>query len=163
MKQFFILYTIIGLILTPFIHSNNAQEYRNQISTAHGWGLALGGAFYWPSYLFSIEPEVDGDSLHSFTESINEMVQYRNDKLFTGKGSNEHAYMLIGAINNCMILEYTGKKKVSSLFDKILDEAGTEDAEILRSAILVSKKLDGYDFADVIEEGVDCGRKIRNR
>jgi hypothetical protein len=77
MLKFFSFYTIVGLILTPFIYFNNAMQYREEIHT--GIGGALGGAFYWPSYFFSIEPTLDGASVDSFENSIMAVIDYRND------------------------------------------------------------------------------------
>lgn len=163
MKQLFALYTIIGLILTPFIYSNNAQGYRSEKSSAYGWGKALGGAFYWPSYLFSIEPEADGESLELFEKSIIDIVNYRNDKLFTGQRNSQHGYMVFTAISNCMGLEYVGKESIPSLYEKIVSGNMIDKAEAERIAKINMEKMDGYDFADIIETGAECEEELQKK
>jgi hypothetical protein len=162
-KQLFALYTIIGLILTPFIYSNNAQGYRSEKSSAYGWGKALGGAFYWPSYLFSIEPEADGESLESFEKSIIDIVNYRNDKLFTGARSSTHGYMVFKAISSCMGLEYIGKEDISSLYEKIVAGNIIDKTEAERIAKITMEKMDGYDFSDIIEAGAECEEELQKK
>lgn len=149
MKQLFVIYTIVGLILTPFIYSNNAAGYRDG-STARNWGAALGGALYWPSYLFSIEPEIDSASIDSFQKSIIDIVEYRNNKLFTGSRSRSHGDMVFGAIDSCLAIELanTNYKEIFS--------ANTESKEIDRIRSAIMNKMDGDDFADIIKAGEKC-------
>lgn len=156
MKQLFAIYTIIGIILAPFIYQNNAEGYRPAGSSAYQWGKALGGALYWPSYLFSIEPKVDSKSLESFQNSIIDMVNYRNDKLFTGKRSDSHASMIFTAIGNCLAREGADKSHILSLYNEIF-AGDTKGKEIERIRTSVMKKMDGYDFADIVKTGAECG------
>lgn len=158
-KQLFALYTIIGIILTPLIYSNNAEGYRPANSSAYQWGKALGGAIYWPSYLFSIEPEVDSESLESFQKSVIDIVNYRNDKLFTGKRSDNNASMIFASISNCLALEGADKKNILSLYNEIFTE-NTKSKEIERIRSSVMQKMDGYDFADIVETGAECGDNL---
>ena len=149
MKQLFAIYTIVGLILTPFIYSNNATGYRDG-STAYNWGKALGGALYWPSYLFSIEPEVDSASTDSFQKSIIDIIEYRNNKLFTGSRNRSHGDMVFGAIDSCLAIELANTN-----YKEIFSE-NTESKEIDRIRSAIMNKMDGDDFADIIKAGEKC-------
>jgi len=40
MKKIFAIYTIIGLLCTPFIYSNNAIKYKYNTSGSYKWGMA---------------------------------------------------------------------------------------------------------------------------
>ena len=152
MLKIFKYYTIIGLILTPFIYFNNAWQYRENM--ARGIGGALGGAFYWPSYFFSIEPTLDGESVNSFEKSIMAIIDYRNDKLFTGKRSQSHANMVTNAIGNCLAVE--GKKNNNSfVYDQLFSE--DENPEIKNVRYIIMKEMDGYDFSEIIDAGAKCG------
>lgn len=159
MKQLFTIYTIIGLLCAPFIYFNNAEGYRLANSETYNWGRALGGAFYWPSYVFSIEPEVDGESLDSFQKSIINIINYRNNKLFTGKRSDAHNHMIFNAIGNCLVLEGAEKHHISSPYEEIFSE-DTKDKEIERIKSSVMKKMDGNDFADIVADGAECEKDL---
>ncbi len=162
MKKIFIVYTIIGLILTPFIYANNAQEYRFGDSPSK-WGQALGGAFWWPSYLFSIEPEVDGESLDSFNKSLVDIVKYRNEKMFTGKRSNEHAFLVIQAMGACMGLDHVGNEGIAGLYESVFSGKMLDEAESLRLQKLIMKKMDGLDFSGIVKEGEECKEELVRR
>jgi hypothetical protein len=157
MFKFFIYYTGIGLILAPFVYFNNAYQYREDI--AGGIGYALGGAFYWPSYLFSVEPTLNSDSVDSFEKSIATIIDYRNNKLFSGNIRQSHSNMVVTAIGNCLALE--GKKNNSTfIYDQLLSDDENPEIKKVRSAIM--EQMDGYDFADIINAGVKCGKEYHN-
>jgi hypothetical protein len=157
MLKIFKYYTIIGLTLAPFIYFNNAWQYRENI--AGGIGGALGGAFYWPSYFFSIEPRLDGESVDSFEKSIMALIDYRNDKLFTGKRSPTHARMVVTAIGNCLAVE--GKKNNTSfIYDQMFSD--DKDLRIEKIRATVIQKMDGYDFSDIIDAGAKCGEEYQS-
>lgn len=157
MLKFLVYYTIIGLIISPFIYFNNSYQYRENL--AGGIGSALGGAFYWPSYLFSIEPTLDGESVETFEKSIMEVIDYRNDKLFTGKRSPTHARMVVTAIGNCLAVE--GKKNNTSfIYDQMFSDDKDLGIEKIRATII--QKMDGYDFSDIIDAGSKCGEEYQS-
>lgn len=157
MLKFFIYYTIIGLIISPFIYFNNSYQYRENL--AIGIGSALGGAFYWPSYLLSVEPTLDGESVTSFEKSIMEIINYRNDKLFTGKRSSAHSRMIATAIGNCLAVE--GKKNnISFTYDQMFSD--DKDIGIEKSRATILQKMDGYDFSDIIDAGAQCGKEYQS-
>lgn len=157
MKKAIGLYILIVLIFTPFIYFNNAEEHRGGRSP---WGSALGHSFYWPSYLFSIEPVVDGTTTATFQSSIIEMIKYRNDKLFTGQRSSSHGLMIQRSIGNCMVQAGIDKNNVLDLYKKLLNGDKQED-EIERISLAVIEKMDGYDFADIVEAGVECSETLQ--
>lgn len=159
MKKLFAIYTIIGLLCVPFIFFNNAEGYRPAPSKIYQWSKATGGALYWPSYVFSIEPEVDSESVDSFQNSIIDIVNYRNDKFFTGKRNDSHGYMIFTAISDCLALEGADKDHILSLYKDIFS-GNTNDKEIERIRSAVMKKMDGYDFADIVEAGAECGEDL---
>lgn len=159
MKQLFLIYTIIGLLCIPFIYSNNAEGYRSAPSKAYQWGRAAGGAFYWPSYVFSIEPEVDSESLDSFQKSILDIINYRDDKLFTGRHKDSNGYMIITAVGSCLALEGLERNNIPTLYKEIFSgEAISEEMERIRSVVM--KKMDGHDFADIIKAGEECSEDL---
>jgi hypothetical protein len=158
MKKIFAIYTLIGIFCVPFIYSNNAEGYRSGSSSLQ-WGHSIGGAFYWPSYIFSIEPEVNSDSLDSFQESLLEILKYRNDKLFTGQRSSEHGYLVLTSIGNCLAVEGAGKENIPSLYEKIFtDNKDNRSLNGIKQKIM--EKFDGYDFADIVSEGGDCKEEL---
>lgn len=152
MKKAIALYLLVGLVFTPFIYFNNAEEYRGGRSP---WGSALGHSFYWPSYLFSVEPVVDGTTATTFQSSIIEMIKYRNDKLFTGQRNKAHGLMVQKSIGNCMVQAGIDKNNVLDLYKKLLN-GDEQEKEIERLSLSVIKQMDGYDFADIIEAGFEC-------
>lgn len=159
MKKLFAVYAIIGLICVPFIYFNNAEGYKPASGKMHQWGRALGQALYWPSYVFSIEPEVDSESVNSFQKSIIEIVAYRNDKLFTGKRSGHHEHMVLTALGNCLALEGADKNSILNLYQELF-EGNTEGKEVERIRSAIMEKMDGYDFADIVEAGEECGENL---
>lgn len=158
MKKIFAIYILIGILCVPFIYSNNAEKYRSGSSSLQ-WGHAIGRSFYWPSYIFSIEPEVDSNSLNSFQESIIKIVEYRNEKFFTGRRNPKHGYLVLTSIGNCLAVEGAGKSNISLLYEKIFtnnkDNINLND---IRQKIM--EKFDGYDFADIVSEGETCKEEL---
>jgi hypothetical protein len=154
MKQIIGLYLFIGLCFTPLIYSNNAYGYRDTESKSYAWGQALGASLlYWPSYLFSIEPELDANSIKSFTKSVEDVIQYRNDKLFTGKRSSSHGLMVLTAIGYCILSENAFNNSRIS-YKKIFNNNDGQDFTKIQNKIMVI--FDGDDFSDIIAQGVDC-------
>lgn len=156
MKHIIWIYLLIGLILSPFIHSNNANSHRPARSSAYQWGNTLGNSFYWPSYLFSIEPEVDGENIDTFQKSIIDIIKYRNEKLFTGKKTPEHGFMVVNSIGSCLIAAGFGKKdEIHSLYNNFLTEKIDEkNLNDIRQKVI--NRFDGLDFSDIIDEGEKC-------
>ena len=159
MKKLIGIYLLIGVMLTPLIYSNNAQGYRNVVSNSYGWGQALGGSLYWPSYLFSIEPEVNSDSLETFEKSIVDIIKYRNEKLFTGKRSNSHAIIVLSSIGNCLISEGAISNNKDSIYKEIFNSK-RNDKQVEKIRNKVMNMMDGYDFSDIVEKGVECSESV---
>lgn len=158
MKKLIVAYLAIGAILTPFIYSNNANAYRPGTAGTKV-GLAMAGGLYWPPYLFSVEPEVDGESFASFNKSLVDIVNFRNDKLFTGTRTAEHGNMVMKAIGNCAALEGAGS--LHDAYNMIADDSlNDEGIEKIRSTLM--EKMDGYDFSEIIKYGEECGEDLLN-
>ena len=106
-------YLLVGLLCVPFVYSNNANGYRSD-GTARNVGQALsGGLLFWPSYVFSFEPEIDGDSVEDFGNSFRDMLEYRNTKWFAGGSDSgrrsENRRMMEKSVCNAVI--HTGLTK----------------------------------------------------
>lgn len=155
MKYIISFYLIVGFLVSPFIYSNNALSYRSG-STARKIGEALGSSLYWPSYVFSIEPEINGDSVEDFEKSVLDMIEYRDEKLFTGKRSQENRILILSAIGNCGIAEgFTTEGASDGIFNLLLDaDSNSPEREKLRSSVI--NRLDDLDFSDLVEEGEKC-------
>lgn len=159
MKVLLAIYLIIGLLFTPFIYSNNAEDYRPGTAGTRA-GSAIAGGIYWPSYLFSIEPEVDSSSFTSFQKSLTKMVEWRNDKLFTGTRTQQHGMMVMDAVGSCAALEGAGDIKNAYTMMLSADLKG-EKIEKIRANLM--KRMDGYDFLALVKEGDKCKQElIRN-
>ncbi len=159
MKQLIALYIAIGVFFSPFIYSNNAYSYKPE-STAKKIGYSLGNSFYWPSYLFSIEPEVDSESIDSFQKSIIDMIKWRGDKLYTGGRSNLNGEMVFLSISNCLAVEGLKDNNIASLYSKVFTENLESNQEIEKMRDDVMSKMDGYDFSDIIEAGAECNEEL---
>ena len=214
MKKIFAIYTLIGILCAPFIYSNNALAYKyKQYGISSPWGYAFGNSFYWPSYVFSIEPEIDGDTEESFEKSVLKVMKYRKDKLFTGDGIKD-IYLIGNSISSCSLENYlsNSKNKNDLLYKKIISQELEEDGlrylmevveyvskskyknydelfeatekgnlknmpdpikylvkynnlKSIRSTIKnirknIRERFDGYDFADIIEEGIECEQSL---
>ncbi len=155
MKKMFAWYIVIGLMFSPLIYSNNAQKYREGTS-AYRWGQAMGQSFYWPSYLFSIEPVVDGSSVESFNISIGNILKYRDEKLFTGKRTNTHAFLILKSINSCLIKDglLVNSNQLNSYKRVFENEVTNKYLDDIRKKVM--DRFDGYDFADIVEEVEEC-------
>jgi len=154
MKKIVGIYIVIGLFLAPFAYSNNAEGYRDSNSNSYKVGRGIASTLFWPSYLFSIEPEVKSDSLEMFQQSIGEILTYRNDKLFTGRRSIEDSQMVMKALETCLASEGVNAE---NLFEK-----GVVSKELDRARNNIMERMDGYDFLDIIEEGEECSVKLGN-
>ena len=150
---------LIGLFFSPFFYYNNANTYRSG-STAFNIGQSIGSSIvFWPSYIFAWEPEINGDSEDEFANSINKMVSWRNDKLFTGKKTGEHHFLLISSIGLCIFKEGISESQ-DQAFQKIFGsnkyEFPEKNIDLINIKNKIMKRFDGMDFRDVIDEGQDC-------
>ncbi|MFY4810759.1 hypothetical protein [Aliarcobacter butzleri] len=121
--------------------------------------MAFGSSIYWPSYIFSIEPEVDGESLESFEKSVNDIMLYRKNKLFAD--DRYYPTMIFNAIGYCVIDSGLGKNgDVYDLYKTIFrkDNSANKQLETIRSKII--DMFDGSDYADIIKIGEDCRHRI---
>ncbi len=159
MKLVFIIYFLIGLLFSPFVYYNNANTYRSG-STAFNIGQSIGSSVvFWPSYIFAWEPEINGNSEDEFTNSIHKMALWRNDKLFTGKKTGEHHFLLISSIGLCIFKEGASESKdqaFQKIFGKNKHEFSEKNIELTSMKNKIMKRFDGMDFRDVIDEGQDC-------
>jgi hypothetical protein len=154
MKIFIAVYIFLVLLFSPFIYSNNALGYKYHQSS-HAIGMAIGNSFYWPSYLFSTDPTVDGQSIDSFQKSINNMLEWRANKLYTGARNSTDRDMVISSVVAC--LNY-------AVLEKNLDYKFTTDilsnmdySNIFKDIFTKTiNEMDGYDFADIVKSGSDC-------
>lgn len=163
MKKIFALYVVIAIICIPFIHSNNAEGYKSNRGAAYTWGKSIGRSLYWPSYIFTIEPEVNGESLDTFQQSIIDIVNYRKNKLFTGSADDSN--FILGSISNCLALEYVKAENsynISSIYNEVFEkEVNDIGLKIIGDKII--DKFDGADFADIVEEGIFCGEELSKK
>lgn len=160
MKKILAIYVLIMLCFTPLIYQNNAHDYRPG-SSGTRWGSAFGQSFYWPSYAFSAEPEADADSAESFQQSMIDIINYRNEKMFTGQRNRSHEQMISRALGNCLALAGADKDHILKLYKEMfsVNQAGKE---IERIRLTVMEQMDGYDFADIIEAGAECGEDLES-
>lgn len=142
------VYLFTALIFTPFIYSNNGTKYF--YTTAYGLGNAFGSSLYWPSYLFSWEPEIDGDNEQVFASSLNEIMIWRENKSFTIKRVNGVA--MLNAIGYCLLEESKINIPISQLFSGESNNA----PELIEAKQRVMDRFDGMDFKDILDEGQDC-------
>ena len=159
MKLVFGIYFLIGLFFSPFFYYNNANTYRSG-STAFNIGQSIGSSIvFWPSYIFAWEPEINGDSEDEFANSIHKMVSWRNDKLFTGKKTGEHHFLLISSIGLCIFKEGISESQ-DQAFQKIFGsnkyEFPEKNIDLINIKNKIMRRFDGMDFRDVIDEGQDC-------
>ena len=136
------------VVFTPFIYSNNGNKYF--YTTAYGIGHAFGSSLYWPSYLFSWEPEVDGEDEQTFISSLNEIVIWRQSKSFTIKGVSGVA--MLNAIGNCLLEE----SKMNVPIQQLFSVESNNSPELVEAKKRVMDRFDGLDFKDVLDEGQDC-------
>lgn len=106
---------------------------------------------------FSVEPEVDGETFASFNNSLVDIVNFRNEKLFTGPRTPEHGAMVMEAIGNCATLE--GGGNLQDAYKMIMDsDLNDKKIQEIRSSLM--EKMDGNDFSDIIEDGEECRKDL---
>ena len=158
-------YLAIGVLMAPFMRSNDLIAYRG-FETSYSYGMTLASIPFWPSYFFSIEPELDGSSNEKFIQSIGKVLRYREEKMFTGK-SNSKTYqnveIVYNALGMCILAEgakvnVDGRNMVRAFFEGNLD-----NPELRNIQRKVMKKFDDYDFADIYHAGKKCQKKYLAR
>ncbi|THT95314.1 hypothetical protein E9531_17275 [Lampropedia puyangensis] len=165
MKRFIVGYLLIGVLLMPFIYWNNANGSRPAPATSLFGATLTASLLFWPSYLFSIEPELDGDSDEAFADSIQELVTYRRTKWFAGSSSSSRRSESIGMIGNAL-------NACMRLFDKEKRVDFTDPMQLMRSTTnsdpyfknlrrQVREHLDGEDFSGLVAEGNKCNKNRR--
>lgn len=152
-------YLLVGVLFIPLVYWNNANGYR-AAGTSAGIGAAFTGAvFFWPSYLFSIEPELDGDSREEFADSFREVLEYRNSKWFAGAGNKkyENLAMMTTALGACIMLFDTEHRFLKG--DAWNQLKGSQDPYMKAIEKKVLDQFDGEDFSGMVKEGYKCDRK----
>ena len=150
-----LIHVLIGLIISPFIHSNNANEYRPE-----GWQRTFTGSLlWWPSYIFTTEPILDTTSFETFRFSTADLLEYRSERAFTGVPTKENELMFRKSFQYCMTRESVDKDTVINLLDDITS-GGEKNEEIMRINLIVMKKMNGYTFSEVIEAGQKCNENL---
>jgi len=67
--------------------------------------------------------------------------------------------MIITAVGSCLALEGLERNNIPTLYKEIFSgEAISEEMERIRSVVM--KKMDGYDFADIIKAGEECSEDL---
>ncbi len=166
MKQLFYIYTFIGILLSPFIYINNAGSYFYSNDYATGIGRSLGGAFYWPSYLFSIEPTLDGSSYENFSKSMESIIDYRRNKFFSqGKVFETNGGLLfVSLFSLCVVSKDPIIKDAENVYSdstikklKIANNNSLDLESIINSDSFKAtlEGMDGYDFSDIVSCGLD--------
>ena len=148
---------LIMLCFTPFIYSNNAEAYRYKANAGMEWGHAFGSSFWWPSYLFSVEPEVDGSSVESFEASMIEILKFRKDKFFAGNRGDKDAQLMYLALGSCLT-KAGFDTAVESINSYLFSEELDEELSVIRQEIM--DKMDGYDFGSILKEGYECRSEL---
>lgn len=156
MKKIFLIYTIIGLIITPFIYSNSAIGYRPG-STGTKIGVALAGGFYWPSYLFSTELKSNGKSFEEFEQSLIDILRHRDEKLFSKMLASEDGNMLMAAIGSCVTSDYS--ENVLETYNKIFSKNFTNE-EVDKIRLNLMNRMNEKTFSEIIEEGEKCKKEV---
>ena len=156
-------YLVAGMVFVPFVYWNNANGYRSQ-GAAYNVGQALtGGIFFWPSYLFSLEPEIDGDSVEDFGKSFRAMLEYRNSKWFAGSSDSgrrsENRRMMEKSLAACVLAFDTDKRIIDEKGAWGSVQSGTEPYfKALEKKVL--NHFDGEDFAGFAKKGMECVKKL---
>lgn len=163
MKAIISIYILIGIILSPFIYRNDAIGYMQGVSTGTKYGMAIGESIYWPSFLFSIEPTIDSKDVNTFQNSIIEIIEYRNNKLFTGKRTYYYANIVSQSIDICLAVaaKVAVTSDTSSLLRFVMN-ANSSDKEIIEIRKILMDRFDGFDFADIVAEGEKCQSEWKN-
>lgn len=155
-KKIIGIQVLIMLCFTPFIYSNSAEAYRYEASE-RGWGQAFGSSFWWPSYLFSIEPVVDGSSVESFDASLVEILNFRRDKFFAGNRGDKDGQLMYLALGSCLTkagFDIDAESIKSYLFSEELDG----ELSAIRQEVM--DKMDGHDFGSILKDGYECRSEL---
>ena len=156
-------YLLVGLLCVPLVYWNSANGYRSG-GTARNVGQALsGGLLFWPSYVFSIEPEIDGDSVEGFGKSFLEVLEYRNSKWFAGGSDSgrrsENRRMMEKSLASCVLAFDTDKRIIDEKGAWGSVQRGTEPYfKALEKKVM--DHFDDEDFAGFVEKGMQCVKKL---
>ena len=118
----------------------------------------LGRAVFWPVSLFSEDPEIDGSSISTFYNSFGELLSAHDEE--------QGRINAIEAIGQISILKYVEDNKSltkndinnliydiptsSKSFNNIIESLYSDPSKLNE---FLCKKLDGYDYHDLISEG----------
>lgn len=155
-------YLLVGLLCVPLVYWNSANGYRSG-ETARNVGQALsGGLLFWPSYVFSIEPEIDGDSIEGFGKSYREVLDYRNTKWFAGGSDrsrkSENRHMMDSALTACILMLDT-ERRIPKGVDVWAWMSSSTDPYVRAVQKKVIDKFDGEDFSGINSVGRECFKK----
>lgn len=162
--KLFGIYLLIGVLFVPLVYWNNANGYRSQ-GTAHNVGQAVtGGVLFWPSYLFSIEPEIDGDSVEDFNKSLRAVLEYRDTKWFAGGSGNsnrrsENRHLMQRALLACTLALDT-EKQIKDEAAAVARMQSSSDPYFKALEKKVLNHLDGADFAGLAKKGLKCLKQL---
>ena len=157
-----------AIFFTPFHYYSGAYDIRPDMQTNYGKGKVFGEAMRWPFYLFMSdlttgESSIDGTDEKTFNQSL---ILIANER--TEWGDKNAGLVLIDSLGQCVLREFYLNKTIDKPLDsKDLHEITNalytlQDSELVDENTLqvVRKKImeefDGYDFSDIINEGVDC-------
>ena len=152
------IYLLIGILIAPFMRSNDLVAYRG-FDKSNSIGRTLASVPFWPSYLFSIEPELNASNSDSFITSITDVLKFREDKLFTGGGKSKHYQnfsLVYEALGACVAAEGASINMSDTAIVKAFFDKGANDFDLLEVRGKVMKRFDGHDFSDIYHEGEKC-------
>lgn len=152
------IYLLIGVLIAPFMRSNDLVAYRGFEKT-NSIGMTLMSVPFWPSYLFSIEPELNASNSDSFITSIADVLKFREDKLFTGGGKSkqyQNFSLVYEALGACVAAEGASINMSDTAVVKAFFDKGANDLDLLDIRGKVMKRFDGHDFSDIYHEGQKC-------
>lgn len=165
MKKLIFGYLTVALITG--IYSNTFGNY-SYASLAYNMGRAI----FWPAYLLRSDPEIDGSSTSNFQSSFKELID-AHDR-YEGK------FIAVSSAGNIILLQYIKENKGISqqeIKDIISMEPSNQNFTAIDNIIkklyikhsrydptqvysFLQKKLDGYDYSDLISEGEDAIEEI---
>lgn len=158
------IYLLIGIVLAPLMRSNDLMAYRGH-DKYHSIGESLPAVLFWPSYVFSIEPEIDAGP-DSFDQSLLKVLKFRDEKMFSsfGRGkSYENLVLVYDALGACFLAEGAAINKISpEIIQKIL-KGSAQDFEMMQIKFKVEKRFDKHDFADIYHEGQKCQEEYKSK
>lgn len=148
------------------VYWNSANGYRSG-GTARNVGQALsGGLLFWPSYMFSIEPEIDGDSIEGFGKSYREVLDYRDTKWFAGGSDrsrkSENRHMMDSALTAC-ILMLDIERRIPKGVDVWDWMSRSTDPYVRAVQKKVMDKFDGEDFSGIKQRGARMFQETMSR